>query len=103
MTVENYVRLHRGSAASERVPADVVAVSPAEAAGCQADGHDRIIQALDDILAHRLLTAGLDLHVALGLISQDRAAGLIRRAIGRLDQVIREVHAVGYDLSQGGQ
>jgi hypothetical protein len=46
------------------------------------EDHDRIAQGLNDVVAHQLFAAGLDLHAALGLIGDHRGAGKIHHAIG---------------------
>jgi signal transduction histidine kinase len=57
-----------------------------------------IAEDLDTVVARQLFGAGLDLHVALGLIGDDRAVGAIRHAISGLDQAIRELRSTAYDL-----
>ena len=47
--------------------------------------HCRIAGELNDIVADRLFSAGLALEAALGLTSERRAAGRIRRAISEPD------------------
>ena len=56
-----------------------------------AEDHDRIAGRLNDIVAHRLFSAGLALEAALGLIGEHRAAGRIQHAVSELDLAIRDI------------
>jgi signal transduction histidine kinase len=70
---------------------------PAGSAGVTRDrteDHDRIAQGLDDVVAHRLFAAGLELQAALGLIGDHPGAGKIHHAIGELDRAIRDLRGV---------
>ena len=50
-----------------------------------AQEHDRITEAMNDVLINRIFSAGLTLETAVGLLdSHHRAAGKIRDAIGEL-------------------
>jgi signal transduction histidine kinase len=66
--------------------------------GRSVEDHVWVAEDLDTVVAHQLFSAGLDLHVALGLIGDDRAVGAINHAIGGLDQAIRELRNTAYDL-----
>jgi signal transduction histidine kinase len=52
------------------------------------EDHDRIADGLNDVVVHRLFSAGLALEAALALIGAHPAAGKIEHAIGELDQAI---------------
>lgn len=55
-----------------------------------------------DLLIRRLFTVGLDLHSALGHIqehvAEHLAVGMIQRAIFALDQTIKDLRSVSFDL-----
>jgi signal transduction histidine kinase len=56
------------------------------------EDHDRIAEGLNDVVVHRLFSAGLDLESALALAGTDHpAAAKIEHAIGELDQAIRDL------------
>ena len=59
--------------------------------------HDRIANALNDVVICRLFSAGLTLEVALGLMGDHAGAGKVREAIGEIDLAIREVRNVVFD------
>ena len=61
------------------------------------EDHDRIAGRLDDILVHRLFSAGLILEASLGLVGEHRAAGRIQHAISELDLAIRDIRDIVFD------
>jgi len=62
---------------------------------------DRIAGALNDVVIHRIVSAGLALETALGLLDGHRgAAGKVREALGELDLAIRDVRNVVFDHHQ---
>ena len=86
------VQLTRGlPAGSGRAPAGNEAASAALMLLGVTEDRDRIAQGLNDVVVHRLFAAGIDLHAALGLVRDGRAAEKIYHAIGELDQAIRDV------------
>ncbi len=86
------VRLSRGHPADSRPASagDEAASAALMLLGVTED-HDRIAQGLNDVVIHRLFAAGIDLHAALGIVRDGRAADKIYHAIGELDQAIRDV------------
>ena len=69
---------------------------------------DRIAEDMNDLVVHRLFSAGLALETALGLMGGHPGAGKVREAIGELDLAIRNVRNVVFDHHQpdplsGGQ
>ena len=69
-----------------------------------AQDRDRIAGALNDVVIHRIVSAGLTLETALGLLDGHRgAAGKVREAIGELDLAIRDVRNVVFDHQQPDQ
>ena len=62
-----------------------------------AGDHDQIAGRLNDIVAHRLFSAGLALEAALGLIGGHRAAGGIQHAVSELDLAIRDIRDMVFD------
>jgi len=46
---------------------------------------------LNDVVVRRLLTAGLELQAALGLMGEHPASGKICHAVDELDQAIRDI------------
>ncbi len=62
---------------------------------------DRIAGALNDVVIHRIFSAGLALETALGLLHDHRgAADRIRDALGELDLAIRDTRNVVFDHRQ---
>ena len=73
-----------------------------------AQDHDRIAGGMNDIVAHRLFSAGLSLETVLGLMGDHPAAAKVQEAIGELDLAIRDFRNVLFDHHQpnspsGGQ
>ena len=62
-----------------------------------AEDHDRIAVGMNDIVVHRLFSAGLSLETALGLIGDHPAAGKIQAAIDEMDLAIRDFRNVLFD------
>jgi hypothetical protein len=60
----------------------------AELSWAATEDHDRIAQGRNDVVVHRLFSAGLALEAALALIGTHLAAGKIEHAIGELDQAV---------------
>jgi hypothetical protein len=56
-------------------------------AACPAEA----ILGLNDVVVHRLFTAGIDLQAALGLMGDHPASGKICHAVDELDQAIRDI------------
>lgn len=80
----------------------------AEAALLLVQDRDRIAAGMNDLVMHRLFSAGLSLETALGLIGDHPGAGKVREAIGELDLAIRDIRNVVFDHRQpdplpGGQ
>jgi hypothetical protein len=76
---------------SPQAPEDGCAAGPGEAIPGQAEDRDRIALALNDVVVRRLLTAGLDLKAALGLMGDHPASAKICHAVDELDQAIRDI------------
>jgi hypothetical protein len=87
------IRLTRGSPpGSGEVAAGKCAIHAAEVTQRLTKVHSHSArQPLDDIVVQRLLAAGLDLQGALGLVSDPLVTDLLDRAIGELDQAIRDL------------
>ena len=76
---------------------------PAEVTLRLAQDRDRIAEALNDVVIHRIFSAGLALETALGLLDGHRgAAGKVRVAVGELDLAIRDIRNVVFDHHQPG-
>ena len=67
-----------------------------------ADDHDRIADELNDLVAGRLRSAGLDLEAARGLIGEHRAAGRIQHAISELGPGDQGYQGYGVRFLPGG-
>jgi signal transduction histidine kinase len=65
-----------------------------------AQDRDRIAGGMNDIVVHRLFSAGLTLEMALGLMGDHPGAGKVHEAIGELDLAIRDVRNVVFDHHQ---
>ena len=61
---------------------------------------DRIAAGMNDLVVHRLFSAGLTLETALALMGGHPGAGKVHEAIGELDLAIRDVRNVVFDLHQ---
>ena len=61
---------------------------------------DRIAEAMNDLVVHRLFSAGLALETALGLMGGHPGAGKVQEAIGELDLAIRDVRNIAFDHQQ---
>jgi signal transduction histidine kinase len=74
---------------------------PAEVTLRLAQDRDRIAGALNDLVIHRIVSAGLSLETALGLLDGHRgAAGKVQEALGELELAIRDVRNVVFDHHQ---
>jgi signal transduction histidine kinase len=58
---------------------------------------DRIAREMNDMVVHRLFSAGLALESALGLLGDHPGAGKVNDAIGELDLAIRDIRNVVFD------
>ena len=71
---------------------------PAEVTLLLMQDRDRIAGALNDVVIYRIVSAGLALETALGLLDGHRgAAGKVRKAVGELDLAIRDIRNVVFD------
>ena len=61
---------------------------------------DRIAGGLNDIVVHRLFSAGLALEMAIGLIGDHPGAGKVHHALAELDLAIRDIRNVLFDHHQ---
>jgi hypothetical protein len=77
------------------------ASGPAEAIPGQAEDRERIALGLNDVVVRRLLTAGQDLRVALGLMGNHPASGKVRHAIDEMDQAIGDIRDTIFDHPAG--
>ena len=62
-----------------------------------AEGHDQIAAALNDLLVHRLFSAGLSLQAALGMLGDHPAADRIWDTINDLDRAITDLRSILFD------
>ena len=62
-----------------------------------AQDRDRIAIGMNDIVVHRLFSAGLSLQTALELVGNHPAAAKIQEAVGELDLAIRDFRNVLFD------
>ncbi len=67
---------------------------PAEVTLRLVQDHDRIAEGMNDIVVHRLFSAGLSLETALGLMGDHPGAAKVQDAIGELDLAIRDFRKV---------
>ena len=80
----------------------------AEATLLLAQDRDRIAEGMNDLVVHRLFSAGLTLETALALMGDHPGAGKVQDAVDELDLAIRDVRNVVFALHQpdplsGGQ
>ncbi len=82
-------------------PRPGIAGDAAEAGPHLVRDRDRIAEALNDIVMHRIVPAGLALETAMGLLDgHGRVAAKIQDALGELDLAIRDVRNVLFDHHQ---
>ena len=62
-----------------------------------AEDHERIAAELDDLLVHRLFSAGLSLQAALSLLGDHPAAEKIWDTINDLDRAIADLRNILFD------
>jgi len=75
--------------------------NPAEPTLLLVEERDRIAGALNDVVIHRIFSAGLALETALGLIDGHRGAACkVREALAELDLAIRDVRNAVFDHHQ---
>jgi hypothetical protein len=77
-------------------PASTAAGSP-ETTLRLTDDHDRIAGELNDLVARRLLAAGLDLPGARALTGDDEARGRTQHAVSELEVAIRDIRDMVFD------
>jgi hypothetical protein len=77
------------------------AADPAKAILDLIEDHERIALGLNGVVVRRLLTAGLDLQAALGVMGDHPASGKICDAVDELDQAIRDIQDVISDHLAG--
>jgi signal transduction histidine kinase len=82
-------------------PASTAAGSP-EMMLRLADDRDWIAGGLNDIVARRLFSAGLDLEAARALIGEHHAAGRIQHAINELELAIRDIRDMVFGSRRAG-
>jgi signal transduction histidine kinase len=63
---------------------------------------DRIAGGMNDIVVHRLFSAGLSLETALGVIGDHPGSAKVREAIHELDLAIRDFRNVLFNHHQPG-
>jgi len=73
-----------------------------------AQDHDRIAEGMNDFVVHRLVSAGLCLEAALGLMGDHPGAGEVQEVIGELELAIADIRSGAFDHHQpdpspGGQ
>ena len=90
----------RSSVRSTRDPLPGRAADSAEVTLRLAQDRDRIAASLNDLVVHRLFSAGLALETALGLIGGHPGAGKGQEAIAELDLAIRDLRNVLFDHYQ---
>jgi signal transduction histidine kinase len=74
---------------------------PAEASVYLAEDHERIALGLNEVVVRRLFAAGLDLHAALALMGDHRAAAKVDHAIDELDQAIQDLRNIIFNHLSG--
>ena len=73
------------------------AVGPAKAIRYLIEDRERIALGLNDVVARRLFTAGLDLQAVLGVMGDHPMSGKICHAVNELDQAIRDIRDAIFD------
>ena len=74
---------------------------PAELTLLLVQDRDSIAGALNDVVIHPIVSAGLALETALGLLDGHRGAGgKVREALGELDPAIRDARNAVFDHQQ---
>jgi hypothetical protein len=89
--------------ASPQAPEDGSATGPAEATLDLVEDRERIAVGLNDVVLRRLVSAGLVLQGALGLMGDHPASGKICHAMDELDQAIRDIRGAIFDHPAGAR
>jgi len=90
----------RSSARPMRDPLPVRVADSAEVILRLAQDRDRIASGMNDVVVHRLFSAGLCLQTALELIGNHPGAAKIQEVVGELDLAIRDLRNVLFDHNQ---
>ena len=86
---------------SARLPAAAAtagAISAADVTRYLTEDHDRIARRMNDVVIHRIYSAGLTLQVALGLLRDQPGAREISQALDELDHAIHDIRDIVFDL-----
>jgi anti-anti-sigma factor len=67
-----------------------------------AEDRERIAAGMNDLLVHRLFSAGLSLQAALGILSNHPAAGKVWDAVNDLDLALRDLRSILFDQQAPG-
>jgi signal transduction histidine kinase len=62
------------------------------------EDRDRIALRMNDVVIHRIFSAGLHLQHALGLLGDQRGTREIGQAVDDLDHAIRDIRDIVFDL-----
>ena len=62
-----------------------------------AEDRERIAAGMNDLLVHRLFSAGLSLQAALGFLGDHPAAGKVWDAVNDLDLALRDLRSILFD------
>ncbi len=87
----------RSSVRPTRDPLPGRAADSAEVTLRLAQDRDRIASGMNDIVVHRLFSAGLCLQTALELMGNHPGAAKVQEAVGELDLAIRDFRNVLFD------
>jgi len=90
----------RSSGRPTRDPRPGRAADSAEVTLRLAQDRDRIANGMNDIVVHRLFSAGLCLQTALELMGNHPGAAKIQEVVGELDLAIRDLRNVLFDHYQ---
>ena len=87
----------RPSVQPPRDPVPGRAADPPEVTLRLAQDRDRIANGMNDVVVHRLFSAGLCLQTALGLMGDHPGTAKVQEAVGELDLAIRDFRNVLFD------
>jgi two-component system, NarL family, sensor histidine kinase DevS len=74
------------------------AISAADVTRYLTEDHDRIAERMNNVVIHRIYSAGLTLQVALGLLRDQPGTLEISQAVSELDHAIHDIRDIVFDL-----
>jgi two-component system, NarL family, sensor histidine kinase DevS len=90
--------MHRSASLPVAAATAPGAISAADVTRYLTEDHDRIAERMNDVVIHRIYSAGLTLQVALGLLRDQPGVPEISQAVSELDHAIQDIRDIVFDL-----